>query len=370
MGKEDRYRLKEIGVQGFKSIGGAQTLKLGDVNVLIGANGAGKSNLVSFFQMLNHVATNRLQLFIGRSGYTDSLLYFGTKRSEHLKVKISCESQESSIGYSFVLGQAYQGQMIFIDEEVENAGKGQLYRLGSGQQESSLKGYSNRLPEAKVMLTLLEGCRVFQFHDTSANALIRQPVDINDNRSLRSDAGNLAAFLYGMRESERWRRYFERIESSIQRVMPQFEAFFLEPAVENPNYIKLSWKSQSEDYIFGAHQLSDGSLRFMALTALLLQPPENLPRVIVIDEPELGLHPKALMDLVGMIEIASENSQIVLSTQSSFLLNFFDVNDVIVVDVEDDSTVYKRLDKEELAQWVRDYSLAELWEKNILGGRP
>jgi predicted ATPase len=370
MNIEDRYKLTEISVIGYKSIGELQTLNLGGVNVLIGANGAGKSNLVSFFQMLNHVATNRLQLFIGRNGYADSMLYFGTKRSEHLKVKISCESQESSIGYSFVLGHAYQGQMIFIDEAIEYVSKGQQYRLGAGQQESSLKEYSNRLPEVQALLVLLEGCRVFQFHDTSANAPIRQPVDINDSRSLRSDAGNLAAFLYAMRESERGRKYYDRIESSIQRVMPQFEAFFLEPAVENPNYIKLAWKSQSEDYIFGAHQLSDGSLRFMALTALLLQPPENLPRVIVIDEPELGLHPKALMDLVGMIEIASENSQIILSTQSSFLLNFFDVDDVIVVDVENDSTMYKRLDKVELAQWVRGYSLAELWEKNILGGRP
>ena len=367
---ESRYRLKEIKVSGYKSIGEPQTLNLSDVNVLIGANGAGKSNLVSFFQMLNHVATNRLQLFIGRSGYTDSLLYFGTKRSEHLKVKISCENQENSLRYNFVLGHAYQGQMIFIDEEIENVGKDQQYHLGAGQQESSLREYSNRLPEAKALLSLLEGCRVFQFHDTSAKAPIRQPADINDNRSLRPDAGNLAAFLYAMRESERGKRYFERTESSIQRVMPQFEAFSLEPAVENPNYIKLAWKSQKGDYIFGAHQLSDGSLRFMALAALLLQPPENLPRVIVIDEPELGLHPKALMDLVGMIDIASESCQVVLSTQSSFLLNFFDVDDVIVVDVEDDSTVYKRLDKEELAQWVRDYSLAELWEKNILGGRP
>lgn len=163
MKKEDRYRLKEIKIHGFKSIGKSQTLNLGDVNVLIGANGAGKSNLASFFQMLNHIATNRLQLFIGRSGYTDSLLYFGTKRSEQLKVKISCENQENSFRYNFVLGDAYQVQMILIDEEIENVGKDQQYYLGAGQQESSLKEYRNRLPEVKVLLSLLEGCRFISY---------------------------------------------------------------------------------------------------------------------------------------------------------------------------------------------------------------
>jgi predicted ATPase len=136
-------------------------------------------------------------------------------------------------------------------KEIENVGRGLQYHLGAGYKESYLKEYSNRLPEAHVLLSLLEGCRVFQFHDTSANAPIRQPADINDNRSLLPDEGNLAAFLYAICASEQGKRYYERIESSIKRVMLQFEFFFLEPAIENPNYIKLSWKPRSEDYILG-----------------------------------------------------------------------------------------------------------------------
>ena len=347
----------------------AANLNLSDVNVLIGANGAGKSNLVSFFQMLNHIAIGRLQLFIGRNGYAESVLYYGPQKTEAFRAKVRFEKQDMSIEYEFFLGYSYQGQMTFIIESFKTTGK-PLQFLGAGHRESLLKEKKLRAPSALPLLSLLRGCGVFQFHDTSNNSSIRQPANINDNRYLRSDAGNLAAFLYAMRESKQGRRYFERIEFVIHRILPQFESFFLEPAVENPNFVKLNWRSKKEDYIFGAHQLSDGSLRFMALAALLLQSPETLPNVIVIDEPELGLHPKALMDLVGMIKIASENSQVILSTQSSFLLDFFDVDDVIVVDVEHDSSTYKRLNTEELAQWIEDYSLAELWEKNILGGRP
>ncbi len=163
--------------------------------------------------------------------------------------------------------------------------------------------------------------------------------------------------------------YYQRIVRRVAEIMPQFRDFDLRPMEENPNMIRLDWVDKYQSKVFGAHQLSDGSLRFMALATLLLQPKETLPKIIVIDEPELGLHPEALMDLVGMIKIAAANSQIILSTQSSFLMNLFEPEDIITVSAKKGYTEFKRLDVDELKEWYEDYTLAELWEKNLIGGR-
>ncbi len=376
MNNENRHKLKNIEITGFKSIGTKQSIYFGDINVLIGANGVGKSNLVSFFQMLNHITTSGLQMFIGKQGYADSLLYYGSRKTERFTAKLRFENNGWYNEYDFALTHSFQGQMMFAYENAKSVKHGTIDRdrrppktLGSGHQESLLRENSS-LPMTKILLSVLGRCRAYQFHDTSDKAFIRQPSAIDDNRFLKSDAGNLGAYLYTMRASKTGIRYYERIVNRIQMIMPQFEAFFLEPAVENPYLIKLQWSAKGHNHIFGAHQISDGSLRFMALATLLLQPPDSLPNVIVIDEPELGLHPEALIDLVGMIKIAAQNCQIILSTQSSFLLDFFNVNDIIVVETKDDSTVFNRLDQDKLTEWVKDYTMSELWEKNLIGGRP
>ncbi len=371
-----RHKLKSLKISGFKSIGKEQNIDFGDINILIGANGVGKSNLVSFFQMLNHISTGGLQIFIGKQGYADSLLYYGSKNTDEFSAQLRFENKKWHNEYSFALTQSYQGQMMFVYEKIGGMPleftydqKTEPITLGTGHQESLLRdNTTNHM--AKVLSAILWRYRAYQFHDTSDKANIRQPGSIGDNRDLKSDASNLAAYLYEMRNSKTGKEYYQRIVARIQRIMPQFEDFFLEPAKENPNLIKLEWSSQGRQHNFGAHQISDGSLRFMALSTLLLQPPDNLPNLIVIDEPELGLHPEALIDLVGMIKIASQNSQIILSTQSSYLLDFFNVNDVIVVDTKDGNSVFNRLDEQKLAEWISSYTMAELWDKNLIGGRP
>lgn len=376
MNNEMRYKLKSLKISGFKSIGNEQNIYFGNINVLIGANGVGKSNLVSFFQMLNYITTGGLQMFIGKQGYADSLLYFGSRTTEQFSAQLRFENKTWLSEYSFELTHSYQGQMMFAYENIgrmhvdmTNAKRIKMNTLGTGHQESLLRNNTTN-QEAKILLSVLGRCRAYQFHDTSDKAFIRQPGSIGDNRYLKSDAGNLGAYLYEMRNNKTGMKYYQRIVSRIQKIMPQFEDFFLEPAKENPNLIKLEWSHEGRQHIFGAHQISDGSLRFMALATLLLQPPDNLPNLIVIDEPELGLHPEALIDLVGMIKIASQNSQIILSTQSSYLLDFFNVNDIIVVDTKEGNSDFSRLDEQKLAEWISNYTMAELWNKNIIGGRP
>lgn len=371
-----RQKLTMLRIEGFKSIGQEQEITFGDINVMIGANGVGKSNLVSFFQLLYYLTTDKLQFGIGKQGYADSLLYYGSQKTESFSATLKFEDDLWIDEYSFALTYANRGQMMFAYETVYRKPKDIITRvkeikedLGSGHKESLLQEKEQDV-EAKKIHTLLSKCRIYQFHNTSETAYIRQPGSINDNRYLKSDARNLAAYLYEMKYSEIGRDYYQRIISSIQNIMPQFQDFFLEPLKENPHQILLQWTAKTHENSFGAHQISDGSLRFMALATLLLQPPWNLPNLIIIDEPELGLHPEALVDLAGMIKIAAQNCQIILSTQSAYLLNFFEVKDIIVVSSKNDTTVFEHLDEKKLAIWLNDYTMAEIWDKNLIGGRP
>lgn len=377
MNSDIRHKLKNIEITGFKSIGKKQSVDFSDINVLIGANGVGKSNLVSFFQLLNRLAEEQLQVFIGKQGYADSILHYGTKTTDRFSARLSFVNEVNSIlHYEFALVHSYAGQMMFAYENVDNNAfimgtqkKARPSTIGSGHAESKLFGQEASRTATDV-LALLRKIKAFQFHDTSDRSLIRQPGMIQDNRFLLSDGSNLSSFLYQMKRSKTSASYYKRIVNRIGEIMPQFSDFVLEPLMDNPAMIRLDWKHKRKEHIFGVNQISDGSLRFMALATLLLQPPDSLPNVIVIDEPELGLHPEALIDLVGMIKIAAQNCQIILSTQSSFLLDFFHVNNIIVVETKDDSTVFNRLDQDKLTEWVKDYTMSELWEKNLIGGRP
>lgn len=240
--------------------------------------------------------------------------------------------------------------------------------LGAGHKESGLHKLSSDYG------TILSSCQVFQFSDTSSESHIRNNVYIGNDKSLYSDGGNLAAYLYTLKNSNNYKKYYERIVKRIRLVIPQFSDFSLEPStISDRKNILLDWKEKNhQEYVFGPHQLSDGSLRFMALTTLLLQPPEKLPKIIIIDEPELGLHPTALSVLAGMIRTASQHSQVLIATQSTRLVDEFNCEDIIVAewDTKENSSKFKRLDKEQLGEWLENYSLSELWEKNVLGGQP
>jgi predicted ATPase len=227
--------------------------------------------------------------------------------------------------------------------------------------------------QAKAICALLRNCSVYQFHDTSSTSKIRNSGYINQGDFLYSDGGNLAAFLYGLKENEKNKLYYDKILRHIKQVFPQFGDFDLRPSAGNEKYIMLDWHEQNNvQYKLGAHQLSDGTIRFMALTALLLQPPTNLPSLIVLDEPELGLHPSAIIDLAGMVKMASQHTQIVLATQSPALLDEFTPEQITVIERDpiSKSSIFKRFSEEDLKYWLEDYTLSEIWDKNILGGKP
>jgi predicted ATPase len=364
--------IKNIKIKGYKSIRD-QFLDFSKVNILIGANGAGKSNFVSFFRMLNYMLTEGLQIYIGESGGANSLLYYGSKTTPQMECTAEFKVDQTLNSYHFRLTDAAPDTLIFTEENLsfhkEGFSNPKYVYFEPGRKETQLQEYADRGDKtAHMMRVILGNCRVFQFHDTSPSAFMRKSVLTNDNRYLRSNAGNLAAFLYMLKI--KYNNNYKKIEQVIKMVAPHFGRFTLEPTELNSDYIKLEWQERESDYPFGPHQLSDGLLRFIGLTTLILQPEEFLPSIIIIDEPELGLHPYALTLLASMIKEVSDKSQVILATQSATLLDHFDTDDVVVVERYKQESIFKRLDKKELETWKEEYTLGEMWQKNLFGGRP
>lgn len=360
-------KLDRIKIKGFKSIREIE-LELRSLNVLIGANGAGKSNFIALFKMLNQMMQGNLQVFVAQSGGADSLLHFGQKVSERMEVELSFGLE----GYYCELLPTADDNLIFGDErcfyEDPADGHREGLSLGVGHRESLL--------DEAASVTLNEACceasssihnwKLYHFHDTSDSARAKKFGTINDNLYLRPDAGNLAAFLYKLQRTAE--RQYEAIRDTIRLVAPFFDDFILRPLSDNPDSIRLEWHERGSDYPFLAHHLSDGTLRFMCLATLLLQP--DLPSTILIDEPELGLHPYAINVLASLMRSASARAQIIVSTQSVSLVNQFEAKDLFIVEREGSETVIKNVDSQKLKEWIEEYSLGELWEKNVLGGRP
>ncbi|MFQ3638635.1 MAG: AAA family ATPase [Chloracidobacterium sp.] len=353
--------LRKISIAGFKSIASAE-LTLGDLNVVIGANGSGKSNFIGVFKLLERVLSHNLQLYV--ASMPDRFLHHGRKVTPALSLDLTIAIN----AYGFKL-MAVQDTLVFEHESVEYSGFWS-YRepIAVGHRESQLEeaaiGYKNKIP--KYVFPIARDLVVYHFHDTSDASPVKQAADVEDNRFLRSDGANLPAYLYWLQEKHP--NEFRHIEEHVQLVAPFFEGFVLAPSKLNERKIKLEWRQKGSDAYFDAYALSDGTLRFMCLATLLLQP--SLPALILLDEPELGLHPFAIRVLAEMLEAASKRGQVILATQSVTLLNHFAPHQIIVAEHDGLKTTFKRLDEEVLRDWLATYSLGELWEKNILGGRP
>jgi len=377
MNKSDpRMKLKLIDLKGFKAVDGqnGQKIPLGDVTILLGANGSGKSNVVSFFKMLNFLTTGALQNYVGKQG-VGQLLFYGQKVTESISFTLHFSSEKATDTYEVKLSHGLPDRLFISGEKVtfrkNGREKPQEYYLESGGAEAGL-GKDER-QTSKVVYNLLSGIRAYHFHDTSDTAPIKDRRYVDDAKYLRHDAGNLASFLKMLKEHGEYTRYYDRIVRHIQRVMPQFGDFSLDTLPGNDKYVRLNWTDvYGSEYLFGPDQISDGSLRFMALTTLLLQPPELLPKFIILDEPELGLHPAAIAELAGMIHTVAQKTQILVATQSTRFVDEFSSDDLVIVDRDETNrcSVFKKLDAEQLQDWLKNYSLSELWEKNVLGGQP
>jgi predicted ATPase len=365
---ENRHRLNSIQVSGFKSIHELE-LEIRDLNILIGPNGAGKSNFIELFRFIRELVEERMQVYVARKGGAEKMLYYGSKVSQELKVSIDIAPNY----YSFKLVPGQGDRLVF---EYENCSfdidsvKPKRYHENINQTltESDLGAYSRQKPQGvgKYVYNALKEWRVYHFHDTSDSARVKKMGKISDVAYLREDASNLAAFLLQMQNSHP--KHYQRIVKTIQLVIPFFRDFRLQPAYNSPEHILLEWTDQHSDVVFGADDLSDGSLRFICLTALLLQP--QLPNLILLDEPELGLHPMAIQILAGLLRKAAHSTQLIVCTQSPNLVSEFVPEDIIVVEHQEGASTFLRVGEGSLNAWLEEYSLGELWQKNVIGGRP
>jgi predicted ATPase len=366
--------LKRIRVAGWKSIKN-QTVDLTPLTVVIGANGAGKSNLLSLFKLLNAMFANTpaFRNYVGQNGYADSLLQYGSRVTPVAEMELVFGTDTGEITYFVRWAAAAGGTLIFTEERVEfhrtGSTKPFVVDLGAGHPETNLlKSADDGNQTSIVALRLLRSCRLFHFHDTSENCAARKPCYVEANRFLYPDAGNLAAMLYLFRQQNP--TAYRRITATVRQMVPDFDAFVLEPSKLNEKQILLNWTHERRPYEFGPHQLSDGSLRFIALATLLLQPEDKLPLLIALDEPELGLHPSALEILAGMAKAASLHCQLIFATQSSVFLDHFEPENVVVVNCKAGASEFQRLSADQLDTWLADYTLGEIWEKNVVGGGP
>ena len=390
----DTAMIESVRIRGFRSLADVEISGLPRAAVLIGANGSGKSNFIRFFEMLSWmIGPRQLGDFIAFHGGADDQLFGGNRVTPRLDATITMRTDRGRNDYRFALSHAHPDRFFFSDERLRfnsdtHPTAAEWQPLGSGHREAmivemaqsgrqnvlemeSTRGESNEFLDvnrttARVITNLLRNCAVFHFHDTSDKSRIKTRWDATDNNHLRSHGGNLAAVLRRL-EREDVRRY-EMICRHIGRILPVFDRFAIE---ESYGKVYLRWKAKWTDKTFGAHLTSDGSLRFFALVTLLNLPPEMLPDVLLLDEPELGLHPMAVTLIGGMIKAVAAKRQVIVATQSPLLVDAFDLDEVVVLELQEGRTELSKLSPENYRVWLDDrFTPGDLWLKNLIGGRP
>ena len=372
-------RIESIRIRGFRSLADVEMTGMPQATVLIGANGSGKSNFMRFFEMLSWMLRwRRLQEYVQWQGGADDQLFGGNATTPRMEAELQVRTEMDQLEYRFTLAHAHPDRLLFTGERfrssiISSGTVTSLHQFGSGHLEAKIAEAARSSddpvgPESDASLVslLMRGWGIFQFHDTSDTSNLKKRWDVTDNRQLRSHGGNLAAVLYRLEQRDRVR--YERICRQIGRVLPGFDRFDIE---EDYGRVLLRWRAKWSDKSYGAHLTSDGSLRFFALVTLLNLPPGMLPNVIMLDEPELGLHPAAIALLGGLIKSLSVERQVIVATQSPLLVDAFDLDDIFVLDLEEGRTICRKLDAESYQHWLDDgYRSGELWRKNLFGGRP
>jgi predicted ATPase len=365
--------LDYITIQGFKSIRSIEKLTLRPINILIGPNGSGKSNFLGAFSFLHAVREGRLQNYVIEAGGAEKVLHFGSRTTKRIEIKVSFGHEINQYSLALIPSNddsvypEMESVYFWGDKNRHPSPYKESLPAENGGREAGISGKS-RTRISDWVRSRLDRWRRYHVHDTSSSSPMRKTASVNDNAFLRPDGANLAAFIYLLQE--RYPDEYGLVRKTVQRVAPFFDDFNLAPLALNPDSIKLEWRHEDSDQYFDASSFSDGTLRFIFLATLFLQPSILRPSVILVDEPELGLHPYAIELLASLIRQASKETQVIAATQSSLLLDHFDPEDILVANRVDGATTFERLKPEPLAEWLKEYSLGQLWEKGEFAGRP
>lgn len=368
--------LKSLALRGFKTYRDLQSFEPGRLSVLVGGNGSGKSNLLSFFALLYRMMADpgELQLAVSEAGGAGRLLHDGPKHTESMTAQLELQTEKGVNRYEFRLSFAANDSLIFTHEKWEFQTPGysepQVGGDVAGHRESHLKdcAFSGNDQTAHTMWALLRKCVAYQFHDTSFTSGMRRKVSRTDGRFLHRDGSNIAAFLLRLScGSPEERLALKRIQSTVRQVLPFFAEFVLE---DENGHVLLQWRERGSEETFASSQASDGMLRLFALITLLCQPKDTFPAVLMLDEPELGLHPQAIMLVAALIREVSTHCQVVVATQSVPFVDEFSLDEIIVLSRPGRESTLRRLSEQEFGAWIDEYSTGELWRKNVLAGGP
>jgi len=362
--------IQEIHVAGFCSLKEV-CLEPGRLTVLIGPNGAGKSNLLQALRLIPLLRTRSLQRYVAEHGFGAALLHYGANATEAIDLGVVIRDQGTTFRYDARLAFAPDDTLYFQTENAASVNPDDTWTissLGGGHRESHLLDEAYRDTTVAAVNEWLGRMTFYHFHDTSPQSKLRTHARREDDRYPRSDGSNLAAYLLRLKESvdSADQKAWQRINRHCRHIAPAIKQ--LDPVAVNGS-VRLDW-IDDRDERFGCHQFSDGTLRALALITVLSQPSERLPRLISIDEPELGLHPSAIALITELCRSISRHTQIVLSTQSTELLDYFSADEVVVVERQQGETKLTRLSSEGLQSWLEDYSLSELYDKGVIGGKP
>ena len=362
-------RIRSVTIEGFRSLKDIQHLELPQLTVLIGANGAGKSTLIRFFEMLSWMFKARnLQEFVLRNGGGDDQFFMGARRTPRIHAELCLDTEKGQNEYRFDLSHISAGDTVIVMNEAYRYSARDLptrarwTEIKAIGKESNLWDTKNKT--AQTVVNLLRQCSTYQLHDTSINAAIHHRWDVTESFRLRSDGGNLAAVLLDLRNTDGKR--YELIVKQIGRVLPTFQDFVLE---EQAGKVLLRWVGRQSDKVFGSHLTSDGSLRLFCLMTLLNLPADRLPDVMFFDEPELGLHPHAITLVAEMFKRLSKNRQIFIATQSPYLVDCFELENIIVANANNGETVLRNLPRDHYQRWLdEEYQLSDIWLQQATGG--
>ncbi|MGD9824724.1 AAA family ATPase [Desulfobacter sp.] len=370
--------LDKLTVKGFKSIKELNEFKLGDLNVIIGANGAGKSNFVQIFRMLMAMTQKNLSRFILERGGADNFLFNGPKITQSINMEFEFASlsdfSKGSNSYKFELTPTADEAFLISEERKyvttswrSYGGPSKESRLYDERDEKSTNGEWNGV--GHFVYESISNWMVYHFHDTGERAPMRRSEIVEDYHKLRGDAANIAPFLLHLKNDDYFAGYYKKIVDAVRLVIPFFDDFRLDvQKLGEAEKVRLSWSQKGSDFPMQPYHLSDGSIRFICLATALLQP--NPPSTIIIDEPELGLHPAAIVVLAELIQAASKQTQVIVATQSPALIDQFGIEDIIVMNRQDGASTFERLKEKDFSAWLDDYSVGELWSKNVIAGGP
>ncbi|RNL83703.1 chromosome segregation protein SMC [Sinomicrobium pectinilyticum] len=363
-------KLKSFTIKGFKSIKAIESFKPKPINVLIGPNGSGKSNFISFFRFLSKMldSDGKLQEYVSFLGGSNDILHDEASVTNSIDAYIEIETESGYNEYEFSLMFAKPDKLVFKKEnyrhtEGKSVKKGDWISCGVGHEEPRLIELSDK--SALVTLNSLKKLVVYQFHNTSDTSAMRLKWSSADGRWLKQNGENLGSFLFRLQNEEK--AYYQRIVRYLRLVLPFFDDFEL---YEEFGQVLLRWKEKGTNKIFNSGQASDGMLRSIALISLLAQNPKDLPTVLFLDEPELGLHPSAIDAVAGLIKAASTHCQVFIATQSISMVNNFELDDIVVIERKGRASEYTRPDAKALEVYLDEFSTGQIWEKNIIGGRP